>query len=297
VQGKQKEVYLYRSYQSQGTPCQLQYPPLHSSHMLGGPLLPLLSFGTEPLRAAAFFLDNCGEGWWRMVRYVCESVKQNAQTKKLLYLKELESNELQPHSCKLECIPVQYIPLSVTLSLLHFSHGEFPGGFHVKEGKGRYSLPWHLLMDTGCNRASLSHLSPKYFSYHDIVTGCRGYIHACIKQFMITQWAPADHVRMYFILELNVGGFSVLVVQMQVGYLLLRGIQLFSFSIFNLFSFSLSKSSCVCVCILCVYFLCVTYILVWCGMWVCMCVASTCVCAHVDRDVCPCIKGKDLTIY
>ena len=47
-----------------------------------------------------------------------------------------------------------------------FPHGEFPGGFPVKEGKGRYSLPWHLLMDTGCNRASPSHFSPNYFSYH-----------------------------------------------------------------------------------------------------------------------------------
>jgi len=40
---------------------------------------------------------------------------------------------------------------------------------------------------------------------------------------------------MRFILELNAGGFSVLVVQTQLGYLPLRGIQLY---IFNLFSFS-----------------------------------------------------------
>jgi len=28
---------------------------------VGGPLLPLSPFGTEPLWAAAFFLDNCDE--------------------------------------------------------------------------------------------------------------------------------------------------------------------------------------------------------------------------------------------
>jgi len=54
----------------------------------------------------------------------------------------------------------------------------------------------------------------------------------------------------YLILELNAGGFGVLVVQTQLGYLPLRGIQLFSFAI--LFSFSLSKSSCVFACVLCV---------------------------------------------
>jgi len=36
----------------------------------------------------------------------------------------------------------------------------------------------------------------------------------------------------------------------------------------------------------CVYLVCVTC---WCGV--------VCECAHVDGDVCPCIKGKDLAIY
>jgi len=36
---------------------------------------------SEPLWAAAFFLDNCGKACQRM-RYVCKSVKQSAQTEK-----------------------------------------------------------------------------------------------------------------------------------------------------------------------------------------------------------------------